>query len=248
MRSSLFLLLFFILIPLSFAQEETLYADIVIELHENGAVDISGETNYEPFEDIHSSQQFTSKEGEVWTLNLTTQEEFGYYVFELRMPENAQITYLKAPSKTSILGDEKISILGEAGDKPFELLVQYRINQPIEGILSLLYIKIPAIFIFLGAITVFIVFIKRKKIRKNIESESKTPEDPIMDLSIYPQRQKDIMEILHKVQKISQKELEDKLAIPKSSVSRNLRSLEMRGLIRKERMGVTNYIFLEKKQ
>ncbi|MEC8220529.1 MAG: MarR family transcriptional regulator, partial [Nanoarchaeota archaeon] len=54
--------------------------------------------------------------------------------------------------------------------------------------------------------------------------------------------QRKILEILLVEKRITQKDLEKRLKIPKSSLSRNLRRLEIKKLIRKESLGITNYI------
>jgi uncharacterized membrane protein len=63
-------------------------------------------------------------------------------------------------------------------------------------------------------------------------------------VSIFPKRQQDILKILKEREKITQKELEDLILIPKSSISRNVKSLLVKGIIRKEKIGLSNYLFL----
>ena len=51
--------------------------------------------------------------------------------------------------------------------------------------------------------------------------------------------------ILKKEGKITQKELEEKMQIPKSSISRNVKTLQVKSILKKESVGQTNYLSLE---
>jgi uncharacterized membrane protein len=60
-----------------------------------------------------------------------------------------------------------------------------------------------------------------------------------------PERQQEIIKILQeKKTPITQKELEKKMDIPKSSISRNLKTLEIKGIIVREKIAQTKYIKL----
>ena len=61
------------------------------------------------------------------------------------------------------------------------------------------------------------------------------------------QRQKQIMKLLIDRKKpLTQTEIQKLLNIPKAAVSRNIRRLELKGLIEKEQIGMSNLIRLKK--
>ena len=93
--------------------------------------------------------------------------------------------------------------------------------------------------IFIGLVLSFF-FTKKyqnKKEEKAIRKE--------IDLAILPERQKEIINILKIKNKITQKELEEIMKIPKASISRNVKTLQVKGILKKEQVGNTNYISLK---
>lgn len=76
-------------------------------------------------------------------------------------------------------------------------------------------------------------------------SEEKEDEFPI-DISHLPERQQEIINILRDKKKVTQKQLEELMNIPKSSVSRNVQALFIKGIVEKQNVGQSNYVFLKK--
>jgi uncharacterized membrane protein len=61
------------------------------------------------------------------------------------------------------------------------------------------------------------------------------------------QRQKEIMNLLiDKNTALTQTEIQKELNIPKAAISRNIRGLELKGLIEKEQIGMSNLIRIKK--
>ncbi len=60
------------------------------------------------------------------------------------------------------------------------------------------------------------------------------------------ERQKEILSILQ-LGKITQKKLEETMQIPKASISRNVKTLCIKGYIQKEQVGNTNYLSIKKR-
>ncbi len=255
------------------------YADIIIDVEENGIVDITGTTNYPKFQNVANSQDFTSKDGKMWTLEVNSDEKFETFIFEANLPENANINYIKTTPTFRISNEDgKIKIIGTGENKPFTLIVQYEIEfrqlsffkQNFELLLFIILI----VLVILTIIATYIIttrVVLDKKIAEELgkiehmqkggtndngnitmmskskvedaEEEVKTEEKkPPYDYNILPQRQKDIIDILREKGKITQKELETIMEIPKSSVSRNVRTLEIKGIVKKESVGQTNYL------
>ena len=66
-------------------------------------------------------------------------------------------------------------------------------------------------------------------------------------MPLLPERQKQIMQLLQKENKpMTQAQIRKKLNYSKASASRNINSLELKGLITKEEIGATNLIKLKR--
>lgn len=253
-------ILFSTLSNLAFAQ--TYYADIDIYVETDGKVTIIGLTNYEPYQNIINSQKFTSKQGEFWMLNLTTNETFDTYLFKLYLPQGAIANYIKTTKNIKFdEQDGRTVIIGKDVNKELRLIAQYKIEdktQTSQQFISnqMIFFIILGFFLLILLLILVIYFntkIKTDNISNNNYSNNKienikqeeSESKPEYDYSILPQRQQDIINILKEENKITQKQLENIMQIPKSSISRNLRTLEIKGIILKEQIGQTNYISLK---
>lgn len=243
---------------------QTYYADLDIYVKADGKVSMSGITNYEPYQNIINSQIFTSKDLDYWILNISTDEVFDSYFFKLYLPKGANANYIKTTK--NIKFDEENGrkiIIGKDINKPLRLLVQYKIgeiidnnNQPQTQLISnQMLILILTGFFFLFTILIIMIYFnlrvkhiintKNKDEKVDLYESKKIEEKEEYDYSILSERQQDIINILKEKNKITQKELETIMQIPKSSVSRNIRTLEIKGIVKKEQVGQTNYISLK---
>jgi len=227
------------------------YADITINVENNGRVNIEGKTNYEEFAIAKNTQKYTSKKEEYWILNISTKDKFDNFIFELNLPKHSEINYIKTTPTFRIDEKEnKIIIIGTGENKPLTLIVQYKTNFITEikenNYLSYLLITILlAIMLFFG-VRMFKFKNNHNDKSNNINNiETSEEGDETKDLTILPERQQDIISILRKKGKITQKELEKEMQIPKSSVSRNVQTLVIKGIVKKEQVGVTNYLSLK---
>lgn len=239
-KKILTLFLFLILIPISYSQY---YGNFEIYVENTGEVSINGITNLASMSNVVSSDEFTSKRGSVWTLNITTDEVFDNFIYELNLPKYADVNYIKT-TPTFRIADEngRIQIIGTGDNKPLTLVVQYTINNT-SGILIEYGLILVFLLIFFGLIFVMRFFgFKLKREKNNNKEIMKNDEE--YDYTILPQRQKDIIDILKSEKKLTQKDLEEKMDIPKSSVSRNLKTLEIKGIIKKEQVGKIKYVSL----
>ncbi|MCA9497304.1 MAG: MarR family transcriptional regulator, partial [Nanoarchaeota archaeon] len=246
----LLVLIFSTLITLTFSTNY--YADINIDISSDGFVTVDGITNYDFLNNIKNSQNFTSKKANIWTFNLSTNEKIDDFIFELSLPENAVITYIKTTPTFRIEDEEnKIKLIGTGENKPLTIIIQYSINYKASifsknNIIAFLAFTIIITFIFL-ALLVYKYINREKIMKKQIDILLKNPNNYInnnlpeiknisysYDKSILSDRQKAIISILKKEGKISQKELEKKMNIPKSSLSRNIQSLISKKIIQKE--------------
>lgn len=226
MKKILFLV-FILLIPISYSIDY--YADVDINVDESGYITIKGDTNHPSFL-VESSPEFTSKKGRYWLLNITIEDKFSNFIFNLELPKNAEINYLKTPRLARIdnsLGN--IKVIGTGEGQRFVLVVQYSINNVRQN--NFVYV---IIFIFLILLPVLYFLLKNKK--------TKTKK---YNIDVLTDRQKIIFAFIKKNKKITQAQLEKKLDMPKSSLSRNIESLVRKGFITKEKKGMTNILFLK---
>ncbi len=257
LKSFSILLLIIILSPFIYSNH---YADIQIDVLSDGSVSIDGTTNYKQLLEIKNSQLYTSKNKNLWTFNLTINETFDNFIYELNLPEYSQINYIKTTPTFRIANDEnRIQLIGTGENRALVIIVQYEINTPQKFISKYKYL-LSGFGVFLLLIIILRLFgFKLKRIKsknnkindsnkdienKKIQKEPKELENKI-DYNLLSERQKDIVKILEKTKRLTQKELEEKMSIPKSSVSRNIRTLEIKEIIKKEKVGQTNYISLK---
>ena len=223
------------------------YADIDIEIIKMGTAHITGLSSIPSLQTPLTTDQFTSKEGKYWTFNLTTEETLNSYVYELTLPEDANLNYIKTSENFRLEDSQgKLKIIGSGEDKPLEIILQYSFSSQEESSSTLPFL-IGTIVVLIAIIGSGFVYLFMKKTSTNNSSSQKEEENnPVsqIDTSLLSPRQKEIIDILLEKEKISQKALEELVSIPKSSLSRNLKTLQVKGYIRKEQIGQTNYIIL----
>lgn len=244
----IFLFILFIL-PISFSNN---FAQIEIFVDDTGAVSIEGITNLDELNNIKQSQIFTSKTQEFWILNISTKQELDSFVFNLYMPQYSKVNYIKTTPNLKIEEEnDRIKFIGIGENKPLNILVQYKIQKPENIITTNPLIYISLFIIIISILGIFILLFKLiKKYNSPIKIESKpnkinnNENIKIIIPENLPQRQKDIINILKDNKILTQKQLEEKMQIPKSSISRNVRTLEIKGYLIKEKSGQTNYLKL----
>jgi uncharacterized membrane protein len=219
----------FSLIPCS--AEAAYYADVAIDVSESGMVTISGITNHPALSESPTSA-YTSKSGQYWILNITTYDIFSDYVYSIRMPEGSVINYIRSDDRIGIREDgSRIIIDGYGKEEAFSVLIQYSINPPDYTAYALLAAA--------AALVALSVMLARRRLR--LTRGRARPYDP----SSLTERQLAIVRFLEKSGgKVGQSEVEKALSLPKSSLSRNVRTLERMGVLRKTSRGMGNVLQL----
>ena len=83
--------------------------------------------------------------------------------------------------------------------------------------------------------------------QKKLTTVEKIEGDQDINLRGLNDRQKNIVKLLTVSKRaLTQTEIQHELDIPKAAVSRNIRGLELKGLIEKEQIGMSNLIRLKK--
>ena len=222
------------------------YADLIITVDLSGFVSIGGLTNY-PNLTIQNTEKYTSKQQSFWFLNITKQEVFSEFVYDLTLPEGSSISYIKSTGSIRIeesLG--KLIVRGFGENKSLSIIIQYQTEKRENVLLQeniVYFLLLSAIVIV--SIFILILFFRGKKIKEIQPTvDAKGPPGDMKGLN---DRQKQIMKVLYESNTpLTQADIQKELQIPKASISRNVRGLERKGLIEKEQIGISNLIRLKK--
>jgi uncharacterized membrane protein len=238
---ALLFIIAFLTVPLLHAQ--TYYADLSITVDPSGFVTIQGPTNY-PNLTITNTQNYTSKQHNLWLLNITKPEIFSQFIYTITLPKGSSINHIKSTGLISI-GENQGSLVikGFGENESLSVLIQYQ-TEKIEDFFLQETIVYPILFSLIVIVSILLVYFYRK------EKKTKTLElttEPPGDWKGLNHRQKQIMQLLKERNvPLTQTDLQKELQIPKASISRNIHSLEKKGLIEIETIGMSHLIRLKK--
>lgn len=205
------------------------YADVDVKIDKYDLVTITGETDY-PNLLAEDSEQYITKVRGVRTFKLETAEPLSGYITTISLPSGTTINKIESSGLYRIenqLGRLSIITFGE--NQPISIMIEYTIPKA-----SNLYwlLLIPLLFVIIAAY--FLI--------KRLPKKNKKP-----DFKGLTHRQKQIMKLLiDKNKPLTQTDIETELKLPKSSVSRNIHTLELKGKVEKEKVGMSNKICLKK--
>lgn len=222
--------LFLLILLFAASSHAQLYADVIFEVRDTGAVDISGETNYDAFQG--TTNALTSKEGALWFLNITS-PAFEEFIYTIRLPQHAIINYIKSNSQVRIEEQAgSITITSTGQKRSIDVKIQYSIDVEART-LSFLWVLVT--IIVLGGIAYAAYIITAKKKAEKIPKK-------VLNRSLFTERQLMILDYLQKHGTVTQAQLEKDLKLPKSSLSRNIDTLVQKEVIFKETKGMSNVI------
>ncbi len=242
---NLILIALLALFIISTAHAAEYYADVILDISQDGSTIISGTTNH-PKLDARTTAEFTSMQKGNWTFEIDLNETFSAYLFEIILPPKAQTTDIKISGEYRITTrDSRILIIASGEGQPLTAKIKYT-NQTEN--LQPNYIQIAAAII----IFIVIIFFANKRInnkdKKTLAQKTETKKAHINKEAL-TERQVLIFEYLEKKGKsATQKEIETALHIPKASLSRNLAALERKELIKKEAKGMTMVISINQEK
>lgn len=238
----LLLFLVFIIIYIPTISAENYYADITIEVDSSGFVTIDGVTDH-PDLLIKNTEIYTSKKQSYWLLNITKDDIFSEFIYVLTLPKGSSINYIKSSGFISIENKEgNLLVKGFGENESISILIQYQTekleeNQIIKNDIILFSLLISIIILVI--IMIFLLIKEKPKINRS--------KDNNYNFKGLNNRQKEIMHLLiEKNTSMTQTEIQKELNIPKAAVSRNIRGLEIKGLIEKEQIGMSNLIRIKK--
>lgn len=161
MFTSLVLIMSFIMISPSLVQAQEYYADIQIDVLEDGSLNIKGITNDPDFSSgIH--QEFTSKKGIYWFINISSEKKFSDYIISIKLPEGSEFNYLKTDGRSRISYDKGIRIVA-SGSNSLNIALQYHVNKKAGSTIFFWTIIIFVILSICGFILWKYVFRKNKR-------------------------------------------------------------------------------------
>ena len=238
--STLLILQLIIYLPSISAEEY--YADIIIEVDSSGFVTIDGTTNH-PDLLTTNNEIYTLKKHSYWLLNITKEDIFSDFLYTLNLPKKSSINYIKSSGFISIEENKgNLIVRGFGENESLSIIIQYQTEKLTENEV----VELDLIFIFLiSLIIILILFILISVIKEKTKVEK--PKSDGYNFKGLNQRQKEIMNLLiNKNTPLTQTEIQKELNIPKAAVSRNIRGLELKGLIEKEQIGMSNLIRIKK--
>ncbi len=203
------------------------YADVSMDVSDAGSVEIKGDSNYEKFNG--TTNAFTSKHGENWTFALS-EPLFDEYICEIILPKYATINSIKTNVQTKIEErNGRLVITVAAIESEIDVNIIYSIDKT-EPVKFVAYYIIGFIFVVFGSIYL--------KLRFNSKKTK-------LDRKKFTDRQWDIVSYLIKHGTVTQAQIEKELNLPKSSLSRNIKTLVQKGTLFKETKGMSNVIGLK---
>ena len=243
MHKQIFLLtLIFTIICLPLASAENYYADLTIDVDEYGFLTIDGVTNYPDLLE-KNTENYTSKKQSYWLLNITKEGNFSDFVYVLTLPAGSSINYIKTTGSIRIEENQgKLIVKGFGENEQLSIQVQYQIEKPTNNE----FIKFdPILLILILVIIILIIILVLILLKERIKTQEIKQNG--YDFKGLNQRQKQIMKLLiDNKTPLTQTDIQKMLNIPKAAVSRNIRGLELKGLIEKEQIGMSNLIRLKK--
>jgi len=235
----LFLLFLILLAGLSFSY----YAEVVFEIQDNGSVVISGDSDH-PLLQPGTYETLTSKNNGLWYFNFDSNDLFSSYVFELKFPENSEINYITISGFKKIKQDNTIVISGFGENAKMDLKAQYSFSAARDTYYWLLVVALLIFMVGFAGYAAWTHFRRFVNVASSVQSQLE-PKKTVLEV-ILTDREKQILELIKNNNgKVTQNKIQQELNLPKSSLSRNLLSLEKKGLIKKVSKGLSNIVVLQ---
>jgi hypothetical protein len=105
------------------------YADIEFDVRDDGIVRIQGNSNHPNLANSETSE-LTSKNGRYWLLNISIDNKFSDYIYQIKLPKYSSVNYLKTPGLSRFeYGNDNLIIIGTGENRTFNVVVQYTIEK-----------------------------------------------------------------------------------------------------------------------
>ncbi|KYK23818.1 hypothetical protein AYK24_00880 [Thermoplasmatales archaeon SG8-52-4] len=232
----------FTISPSLYAQD--LYADITIDITDSGFVTIDGTTNF-PYLLTIDNQNYTYKTRDKWFFNISKNEIFSEFIFKVLLPPSSTIYDINSSGTIWISKESnRLVVYGLGENKSISLLINYQISKSSDGKTPSFISDINLVFSILIIIIFILIFLNMYRSYNKRKVSVKSYVEQFKGLT---DRQKQIMKVLNEhSETLTQTRIEKILNMPKAAVSRNIHSLEHKGLIEIEKVGMSNFIRLKK--
>jgi len=223
------------------------YANLTFEVQNEGSTIISGTTNSLNL-NPQTTQELTSKNGKIWTLLIDTNELFSEYSYKIILPINSQIQKIQTNSTYFVSSKNSNMIIEGFGENiNLNIEIEYTINQTQQD-MQLIPIVTGLVILILIGITLFVVLKKDKSKTTPATIEINNSENTFDENALTDRQLAIIKQLEKKNGRETQAEIQKILSLPKASLFRNLAGLEKKGIIKKERKGMTMLLTLQKKR
>jgi uncharacterized membrane protein len=238
MRGALAALVLLFLAVSAVAQD--FYADFAVDVGESGQSVVSGTANH-PLLSARATDSFTSKRGSYWLFNLTlpANDTFSDFVYDIRLPQGAQVSYVKSLGQFRISSEGgRVSVSGVGADEPVAILIQYQIGGKVQAPLEPIVQEDNSIYYIVAVVAVLVVVVSVFVLRRKSDDEVIS-----YDPGMLTDRQNDILRAVRDAGRpVNQTVVCERLNLAKSSVSRNVDSLVKMGLLTKTRNGMSTML------
>lgn len=223
--------LLLLLILVAAVTGQNYYADLSVDINADGSATFSGITNHPQL--TGTTSEFTSKKGEYWIFNLSVPETFDTSVIKVNLPADAVMNYVQG--KGIAISSEKGISITQVSEGPLAFAVQYKIGPTKDDWMITVLASVATIFVF------WLIFTLAHRAGKK-RAKKALPEY----IKGLPPRQREILQLVRDAGgRLTQKQIEERMSIPKSSISRNIDGLVRKGIIEKQSLGLSNIIKLK---
>ena len=190
------------------------------------AIDVTNSSDSVSFR----TQSFTEKKGLVWNVAYTSPFDAG---LTIRFPAGARVTGGDGEIETM----DGLIYLYKSMSAGEETNIEYSLYAEKEEPPFLLYLAV--ILIAAGIILAYKFYSAKPKlsVRQNMSVDEKK-------LELLPETERKIVEFLLRHDGMTQKDVEAGVSLPKSTVSRVLKTLENKGFVERKKVGLSKKIFL----
>jgi uncharacterized membrane protein len=221
-----------------------LYADLTIDITDSGFVTINGITNHPDMLTV-DNQNYTSKTQDNWFLNISKDEIFSEFIFKVLLPPSSTIFNVNS-SGTIWIGEEsdRLVVYGLGQNESISFLLNYKLSKSSNKMDSSFNIEINLV---LSLLIIFIIILIIFNVYRYYKKRKVSGKNNFEQLKGLTERQKQIMKVLNESSEpLTQTRIKKILNMPNSAVSRNIHSLERKGLIEIEKAGMTNFVRVKK--
>ena len=213
------------------------YADVTLDVQTDGSVAISGISDH-PLLQPGATNELTYKAKSYWLFNLTIPNKLSEFVIAIKLPQGATLNYVNNANLSLSSEANRVVIKRVGSNSSISIIAQYQLpeQQQQQNWVVTAAAIIATLLLFWA-----VMFFAGRAGKHRHQTKHLSYIDGL------PARQREIVQLLQKAGgRLTQKQIEQHMSIPKSSVSRNIDSLSRKGIVKKESLGLSNTVSLIK--